>query len=131
MPLLRYIASLPTSRLVLWSYVIWWVVMVSYHFSLNPRMWATSLGIGIVVGFALMLSTGPVSLDRLRNRFWESIRLFVCPYMVSSFAALVAGNDFVLVFSPILQENATAAASILAFLMLAQILKITMLRGEQ
>ncbi len=130
MPLLRYIASLPTSRLVLWSYVIWWVVMVSYYFALNPLIWATSLGIGIIVGFALMLSTGPVNRDRFRNRFWESMRLFVCPFMVSSFSALVAGNGFVMVFSPSLQENTTAAGSIIAFLLLAQIMKITVLRGE-
>ena len=129
--LLRYFSSLSSSRLILWAYVIWWVVMVNYYFLPEPRIWATSLGVGVIVGFALMLSTGPISLERFRLRFWESLRLFICPFLVSSFSALVAGNSFILVFSPRWEENATAVASIAVFLLLARLMNMTALRGEQ
>jgi hypothetical protein len=105
--------------------------MVSYYFTPDPRVWTTSLGIGVIVGFALMLSTGPISLDRFRNRFWESVRLFVCPFMVSSFSALVAGNSFVLVFSPSLRENTIAVTAIAVFFLLVRFLNFTVIRGEQ
>jgi hypothetical protein len=129
--LIRYIAKLPPSRLILWSYVIWWAVMVTNYFTPDKRIWTTSLGIGLIVGYALMLSTGPITLNRFRNRFWESMRLFICPLMVSSFSALVAGKKFTLVFSPVWKENATAVAGIAVFLLMARILKYTAFRGEQ
>ena len=129
MLLVRYLAQLPASRIILWSYVIWWAVMVYYYFRLDVRLWLTSLGIGVIVGFALMLSTGPVSMERLRVRFWECLRLFICPLLVSSFSALVAGNGFILVFSSSATENAVALGSIGVFLLLAQLSKRIFLRG--
>ena len=131
MSLLRYIAGLPVSHQVLWGFVIWWAVMVGYYFAPNPQIWATSLGIGTIVGFALMLSTGPISMDRFRNRFWESMRLFICPFLVSSFSALIAGHNFILVFSPRWRENAAAVGSIALFLLLTRILNMIVLRGKQ
>ncbi len=82
--LVRYFANLPGSRLILWSYVIWWLVIGAYYFTPDPHIWVTSLGIGLIVGFALMLCTGPITLDRFRTRFWESLRLFICPFMLSN-----------------------------------------------
>jgi hypothetical protein len=123
--LVRYFANLPASRLILWSYVVWWVVMVIYYFIPDLRIWTTSLGIGLIVGYALMLCTGPITLDRFRHRFWESLRLFVCPFMVSSFSAHIAGRDFSLVFSPLWQENLTAVGGVAVFLLLVRVLKLT------
>lgn len=131
MSLVRYFADMSSSRMILWSYVIWWIVMVACYFTPDPRIWATSLGIGLIVGLALMLCTGPITTDRFRDRFWESMRLFICPFMVSSFSALITGKDFLLVFSPLWQENTVAIASIAVFLLLALILKLTLHRGEQ
>ncbi len=129
MPLLRYLGQMPTSRMILWSFVIWWAVMVYYYFRADMRLWLTSLGIGIIVGYALMLSTGPVNRDRFRTRFWESLRLFVCPLLVSSFSALVAGQEFLLVFSPRGTENIVALLTIGIFLLLVQLSKRIVLRG--
>ena len=129
MLLLRYLGQMPASRMILWSFVIWWAVMVHYHFRADLRLWLTSLGIGIIVGYALMLSTGPVSRDRFETRFWESVRLFICPLLVSSFSALVAGQGFLLVFSPRGMENAVALFSIGVFLLLVQLSKRIVLRG--
>lgn len=130
MSLLRYFAGLEMSRMILWSFVIWWAAMVNYYFRPEPRLWATSLGIGLIVGYALMLCTGPVSAQRFRQRFWESMRLFICPFLVSSFSALVVGKGFMLVFSPRWAENASALAAIVLFLLLVQVLNFIVLRGE-
>jgi len=129
--LIHYFGQLPPSRLVLWSYVTWWVVMVTNHFRSDPRLWAMSIGIGLIVGFALMLSTGPITLERFRHRSWESLRLFICPFMVSSFSSLVTGKNFILVFSPWWTENASAVTGIALFLLLTRMLSTTVLRGEQ
>ena len=129
MLLLRYLAQLPVGHRILWSYVIWWAVMMHYYFRMDVRLWLMSLGIGIIVGFALMLSTGPVSIERFRSRFWESLRLFICPFMVSSFSALVVGRDFILVFSPRWMENTAALSGIAVFLLLVFISKRILLRG--
>ena len=129
MLLIRYLAQMPASRIILWSFAIWWGVMVYCYFRADARLWLTSVGIGIIVGFALMLSTGPVSLERLQTHSWESMRLFLCPLMVSSFSALIAGQEFILVFSPQGSENAIALAVIGAFLLLVFVVKRMMLRG--
>lgn len=105
--------------------------MVSYYFRGEPPIWLTSLGLGFIVGFALMLCTGPVSMERFRTRFWESMRLFICPFMVASFSALVAGNQFVLVFSSIWQENLVAIAAIAFFLVLVLVIESFFIRGEE
>ena len=123
MPIARYFAELQASRQILWSYVIWYLVMVGFYFSTDIALWTTSLGIGIIVGYALMLSTGPVSMERIRQRFWESLRLFLTPFLVSSFAAMVAGQQFVLVFSPQPGENLAAVAAIAAFLVACRLLR--------
>ena len=129
MLLVRYLAQLPVGHRILWSYVIWWAVMVHYYFRADVHLWLMSLGLGVIVGFALMLSTGPVSVERFRTRFWESIRLFICPLMVSSFSALVVGKDFILVFSPHRMENIIALGGIAVFLLLVFLSKRILLRG--
>jgi hypothetical protein len=40
---------------------------------------------------------------------WPTFRLFLTPFCVSSFASLVKGKGFVLVFSPRWEEMAVAA----------------------
>ena len=105
--LLRYLANLSTGRLILWCYLIWYGVVLVRYFDPSARLWLTSLGLGGIIGFALYLSTtagsNPVKLD-----FWTKFRLFLMPFCVSSFAALVKGKGFVLIFSPKPAEIMTA-----------------------
>jgi hypothetical protein len=68
-------------------------------------------------------------MERFRSRFWESMRLFICPLMVSSFSALVVGKDFILVFSPRWMENTIAVGGIAVFLLLVFLSKRIVLRG--
>jgi hypothetical protein len=43
--------------------------------------------------------------------FWQTFRLFLMPFCVSSFSALVKGKGFILIFSPKPMEIAIAAGA--------------------
>ena len=113
--LLNYLSGLTTGRIILWCYAIWYVVNVTAHFDPRPRIWITSLGLSVIIGAALLISTrssstGTTNLDR-----WQIFRLFLMPWCVSSFAALVKDAGYVLVFPPTLRENVTGIALIAIF----------------
>ena len=107
--LLRYLTHLTTGRLILWCYFIWYLVVLVRYFDPSLRLWLTSLGLGGIIGFALYVSTVAAGLNRVKLEFWQTFRLFLMPFCVSSFAALVKSKGFVLIFSPHLGESATAA----------------------
>ena len=98
--LLRYLANLSKGRLILWCYFIWYAVVLVKYFDANPRLWLTSLGLSIIIGIALYISTAGTGSGNVRLDPWQTFRLFLMPFCVSSFAALVKGRGFVLIFSP-------------------------------
>lgn len=114
--LIGYFRNLSPSRLVLWCYLIWYLFVLVRYFDPSPFLWGTSLGLSFIIGIALYLSTAAgrsgVKLDR-----WQTFRLFLMPFCVSSFAALVKGRGFILIFSPDLKE--TGLALLLCFLFCA------------
>ena len=106
---LRYLRQLDTPRLILWCYAIWYAVVFVRYFDPSPALWLTSLGLSGIIGCALLLSTrAAIGLARLNG--WGIFRLFLMPFCVSSFAALVKGRGFILVFAPNLTENLLALA---------------------
>lgn len=113
--LVGYFSRLTNGRIVLWCYLIWYAVTVVAHFDPRPRLWLTSLGLSAIIGVALWISTrsssaGATELDR-----WQTFRLFVTPFCVSSFAALVKDAGYVLVFPPTLGLNAIGLLAMFAF----------------
>ncbi len=98
----KYLANLSRGRLILWCYLIWYFVVLVRYFDPSLRLWLTSLGLSFIVGIALYLSatTGKAKPDR-----WQTFRLFLMPFCVSSLSALVKGKGFILIFSPRLSEN--------------------------
>ena len=118
-----YLARLTTGRTILWCYAIWYAVSVACHFDGSPRLWLTSLGLSVIIGTALLLSMrasrhGTTALDR-----WQVFRLYLMPFCVSSFAALVKDAGYVLVFPPSLNENVLGSALIAAFVVLVRVLR--------
>lgn len=110
---LRYLQQLGVGRAVLWCYLIWYLAMAAFHFDPSPRLWLSSLGISAVIGTGLVLSvSGP---GAARPRGWPLLRLFLMPFCVSSFSALIKDRGFILIFSPVWQETATALALCLLF----------------
>jgi hypothetical protein len=121
--LFRYLANLSTGRIILWSYAIWYVVNVKAHFDPRPRLWLTSLGLSFIVGIALVLSTRASSTGTTKLDGWQTFRLFLMPFCVSSFAALVKDAGYILIFPPSLQENLIGLAAIAIFLVLVSLLR--------
>ena len=102
---MKYFANLTAGRIVLWCYLIWYLYFAARYFDPSPALWLTSLGLSAIIGIALVISTwrGKAAFER-----WPTFRLFLMPFCVSSFAALVKGHGFVLVFAPGARENGIA-----------------------
>ena len=96
----RYLSNLSNGRLILWCYFIWYLVVLVRYFEKSIEMWLTSLGLSLIIGFALYVSTAMAGTKRVTLDFWQTFRLFLMPFCVSSFAALVKGQGFILIFSP-------------------------------
>src|SRR5436853_5743670 len=98
--LTRYLSNLSKGRLILWCYFIWYLVVLVRYFDPSIRLWLTSLGLSLIIGVALYISTTSSATRTVKLEPWPTFRLFLMPFCVSSFAALVTGKGFVLIFSP-------------------------------
>lgn len=117
----NYFIRLETGKLILWCYLIWYLVTVYHYFDPSPSIWLNSLGISAVIGFALLLSvnhTGAHKIDR-----WQTFRLFLMPFCVSSFSSLIKGHGFVLIAPPSIAELVVTAGSCAAFVLAVVCLK--------
>lgn len=110
----HYFAALKFGKCVLWCYLIWYLVTVKFHFDPAPKIWINSLGISAVIGCGLMLS---VAANTAASTHWQTVRLFLMPFCVSSFSALIKDRGFIFVFSSNLTELSTAFLSCALFLM--------------
>ena len=104
--MLGYFSSLSRGRAVLWCYLLWYLLVVARYFEPNPGLWLSSLGISGIIGAGLYLSTARAGKVRVELGGWQVFRLFLMPFCVSSFAALIRDRGFVLVFHPSLVDNA-------------------------
>src|SRR5437588_1561551 len=119
--LLDYFANLTAGRLILWCYFIWYLVVLVRYFDPSPRLWLTSLGLSVIIGVALYLSTTAGSARQLG--FWPTVRLFLMPFFVSSFSAVVKGKGFFLIFSPQPKEILLAAGLCAALCVVVLVLR--------
>lgn len=121
--LLTYLAGLNGARQTLWGYLLWYLLVLVRYFDPSPRLWLTSFGLSGIIGFALILSTVGTNATTKLDR-WQIFRLFLMPFCVSSFAALVKAHGFILVFSPDWRDLVAGASLILAFLSLVRIARV-------
>jgi len=124
--LLKYLSHLSKGRLILWCYLIWYAVILVRYFDASATLWLTSLGLSIIIGIALVIiaSSSAEGARPLDN--WQRFRLFLMPFCVSSFSALVKGHGFILIFSPKLVENLVAAGlCLLLWVCVAVIKRVT------
>jgi hypothetical protein len=119
--MIRYLARLKAGRIVLWCYLIWYAVVVIRHFDPTPRLWLNSLGICIVIGIALSLSVD--GSPQTPWNPWQRLRLFMMPFGVSSFSALIKGQGFVLIFPPDLRELMVLISCCAAFVCVVLLIK--------
>jgi len=101
--MISYFGRLGISKLILWCYLAWYVAIVALYFDPSPLLWISSAGISIFVGIALNLATRQPGH---KTDFWVMFRLFLIPFCVSSYSALIKGKGFVLLFPPRLHDLA-------------------------
>jgi hypothetical protein len=109
----RYFARLTAGRIILWCYLLWFLFFAIRYFDPSRTLWLTSVGVSVIVGIALLISTRSGGSGHLE--FWATARLFMMPFCVSSFSALVKGHGFFLIFSPRPVEDYLALGLCAAF----------------
>ena len=119
--MLRYFASLSVGKTVLWCYLLWYLVTVVCYFDPSAAIWLNSLGISALIGFALILSVG--GLGNKKDK-WQTFRLFLMPFCVSSFSSLIKGKAYVLVFPPDRTVLLLSIGTCVTFVILVQSLKL-------
>ena len=122
-----YIRDLKPGKITLWCYLIWYLVTVILYFDPQPRIWINSLGISAIIGTALLLSVKKGA----ETDHWQTFRLFMMPFGVSSFAALIKGKGFYLVFPSNLQHLGVLIGACLSFLLIVGLLKGWMAPHEE
>src|SRR6187455_1012227 len=118
---MRYWLTLPTGKVVLWCFLIWYCSTVIQHFDPTPGVWLNALGISAIIGVALYLSVrepGKPPPDR-----WTTLRLFLMPFCVSSFSQLIKGKGFVLVFPPNIHEILVSLVACAVFVTFVLVVK--------
>lgn len=125
--MISYLARLTAGKVVLWCYLIWYVITIVNHFDTSAAIWLNSLGISAVIGFALVLS---VARADQRRDGWQTFRLFLMPFCVSSFSALIKGKGFWLIVPPAIDEVLFSAGSCASFVFLVAILKTCAARAR-
>ena len=118
--LFGYFSNLTTGRIVLWCYLIWYLVVLFHYWDPSLRLWLTSFGLSAIIGTALYISSTAQG-NKLGG--WQIARLFMMPFCVSSFSALVKGKQFILVFSPKPAEIFLALGLCATFCLVVWVLK--------
>jgi hypothetical protein len=110
-----YLRALPSPKLLLWCYFIWYGFVVVRYFEANLALWSTSLGLSAIIGTGLYVSTAYTGATRRVLGLWPVFRFYLMPFCVSSFAALIKDRGFILIFHPTARDNLLAASLCAAF----------------
>jgi len=122
-PPLKYLSELAPGKIALWCYLIWYLATVVAHFDASPAIWLSSLGISGIVGVALLLSVR--SETPALSNSWQTFRLFLMPFCVSSFSALIKDQGYILVLPSRPLELYISLALCAAFVLFVHALKRT------
>ncbi len=124
--LIQYLDEIKLGKVILWCYLIWYIVIVCFYFDPSLRLWIDSLGISAVIGTGLLLSVASGKLEQRDH--WQTFRLYLMPFCVSSFAALIKGQGFIVFISPRIQE--TLVAVFCCVLFLSVVLGVKLLKNK-
>ncbi|HEY9767484.1 MAG TPA: hypothetical protein V6C71_03115 [Coleofasciculaceae cyanobacterium] len=120
--LTRYFYQIKLDKAILWCYLIWYFVIVYFYFDPSPKIWINAIGISGVIGTGLMLSVSSKKIG-IRDH-WQTFRLYLMPFCVSSFSALIKGQGFIAVISPKIQETTVAISCCAIFLLVIILIKL-------
>ena len=116
----RYLADLETPKIILWCYLCWYFAIVTQYFDPSADLWFSSIGIAVLIGFALNIAASQKGQARDR---WVIMRLYVFPFCVSSYAALIKGQGFFLLFPTEPKPLLIGLGACIGFLLLVTLAK--------
>ena len=119
---IQYLRDIKIGKVVLWCYLIWYVVIVYFYFDPLPKTWINSLGISAVIGTGLVLSISSNKSDSVD--YWQTFRLYLMPFCVSSFSALIKDRGFIVFVSPKTTETLVAISCCVLFLAIVFTIKL-------
>jgi hypothetical protein len=119
--LIQYLYEIKLDKAILWCYLIWYVTVVCFHFDPSVKIWINSIGISAVIGTGLMLSVS--SSEGKRDR-WQAFRLYLMPFCVSSFSALIKEQGFIVFISPNIKETIVSGSCCVLFLLVILAVKV-------
>ena len=120
--MIQYLYEIKLDKAILWCYLIWYVVVVCFHFDPSVKIWINSLGISVVIGTGLMLSVSSSKIGE-RDR-WQTFRLYLMPFCVSSFSALIKEEGFIVFISPNIKETIVSVSCCVLFLLVILVVKV-------
>jgi hypothetical protein len=120
--LIQYLYEIKLGKIILWCYFIWYITIVYFYFDSSPKIWINSIGISAVIGTGLMLSVSS-GKDSVSDR-WQTFRLYLMPFCVSSFSALIKEHGFIVFVSPKIAETTLAALYCSLFLAVVYAVKL-------
>ena len=118
---LKYFKNITVPKIILWCYLVWYLTVIVLYFEASLKLWASSVGISLIIGFALILSTNQ---QGLKQNVWVRFRLFLFPFCVSSYSATIKDYDFILLFPSDYLHLFISMLSCLLFLLLIWCVKI-------
>ena len=119
--LIQYLYEIKLDKAILWCYLIWYVTVVFFHFDPSVKIWINSIGISAVIGTGLMLSVSSSKGERDR---WQVFRLYLMPFCVSSFSALIKEQGFIVFISPNIKETIVSGSYCVLFLLVILVVKV-------
>jgi hypothetical protein len=126
--LAQYFYQIKLDKMILWCYLIWYVVITYFYFDPSLKIWINSIGISAVIGTGLLLSVSPSKTGKIDP--WQTFRLYLMPFCVSSFSALIKDQGFLVFISPKSKENAVAVSCCILFLLFIWTIKLVKHRAS-
>lgn len=120
--LIRYLYEIKLDKAILWCYLIWYILVVYFYFDSSSKIWINSVGISAVIGTGLILSVASSNIGERDH--WQTFRLYLMPFCVSSFSALIKDQGFIVVVSPKIQETIVSVFCCVLFLSIILVIKL-------
>lgn len=120
--LIQYFYEIKLDKTILWCYLIWYVIVTYFYFDPSLKIWINSVGISAVIGTGLLLSVS--SSKTGKGDYWQTFRLYLMPFCVSSFSALIKDQGFIVFISPKIKENTVAVSCCILFLLAILAIKL-------
>mmetsp|Transcript_22031 Transcript_22031/g.32836 ORF Transcript_22031/g.32836 Transcript_22031/m.32836 type:complete len:182 (-) Transcript_22031:204-749(-) len=89
-----WVHSCRISLLPVWWLTIWYLYILSFYGSADPKMWGSAVGIAIIIGCTLFSNMYYAPFDKfMEKNDWVVIRVFIIPFCVSSYSQVIQKKE--------------------------------------